>query len=512
MLVAPWARAEMEKANLNDKRLNARLVQVLSDLGERPTASIPAACGGYNETVAAYRFFDNDKVTYGKILQPHYECTRQRLAAQKVALLVQDTTEVDVTRPQQQVEGAGPLSSSTRRGAFVHPLEAFTTDGTPLGAVWMDLWARDDDDATPQEKKRRRRVAPIEDKESFRWLEGLRQARAVAQGLPDTTCVCIADSEADIYELLAEPRGERPVHWLIRACHTDRVVLPELPENTAAGVDTAADADAANADAANAETAAEVRHLRDQVLGADVVFTKEITVRGREPKVDCDQRSRRQPRQNRTAQVEVRAATLTLKPPARPDRELPPVTVNVVLVREIDPPADDEPVEWLLLTTLPIDTAEQVRDIVQYYTVRFLIEVFFRVLKSGCRVEARRFEDLERLLPCVAIYLIAAWRTLMLCRLGRSCPDLNCEVVFEPSEWKAVWMVTQGSAPPKDPPRLQDILKLIAGLGGYVNRPRHENPPGPQTLWLGLQRMRDLAWAWNAFGPGAATPAEAKDV
>jgi transposase-like protein/transposase Tn5 family protein/DDE family transposase len=499
-MLAPWAHEEMETVDLKDKRLNDRLAQILSDLGERPTASIPAACGGHNEMVAAYRFFDNEKVTYESILQGHYECTRRRLAAQQVVLLVQDTSELDVTRPQQQVAGAGPLDSSARRGAFSHVLEGFTTDGTPLGAVWVDLWAREDDAATPQEKKQRRRVAPIEDKESFRWLEGLRQARAVAQDLPEVLCVCVADSEADIYELFAEPRGERPVHWLIRACHADRVLQP-APTAAALGPD-----------AADVEGVAAAQYLRDQVLAAPVVFTKEVAVRGREAKVACDQRARRQPRQSRTAQVEVRAATVILQPPRRPDQVLSPVTVNVVLVREIDPPADDEPVEWLLLTTLPIETAEQVRQIVQYYTVRFLIEVFFRVLKSGCRVEGRRFEHLDRLLPCVAVYLIAAWRTLMLCRLGRSCPDLNCEAVFEPAEWKAVWKVTQRGTLPKQPPRLEDILKLIAQLGGYVNRPGRKDPPGPQTLWLGLQRMRDLAWAWNSFGPGADAEASARDV
>src|SRR5262249_16209117 len=136
------------------------------------------------------------------------------------------------------------------------------------------------------------------------------------------------------------------------------------------------------------------------------------------------------------------------------DRQLPRVTANAVLVTEIDPPAGDEPVEWLLLTTLPIDTPEQVRDITQYYSVRFLIEVFFRILKSGCRVEERRFEHMDRLLPCVAIYLIVAWRTFLLCRLGRSCPDLNCEAVFEPSEWKAVWTLVQRRPLPAQPPRL----------------------------------------------------------
>jgi hypothetical protein len=185
--------------------------------------------------------------------------------------------------------------------------------------------------------------------------------------------------------------------------------------------------------------------------------------------------------------------------------------LQVVLVREIAPPEDDVPVEWLLLTTLPIETIEQVREIVLYYTIRFLIEVFFRVLKSGCRVEARRFEALDRLLPCLAVYLIAAWRTLMLCRLGRSCPELNCEAVFDPSEWKAVWKVTQKDELPTTPPKLETILKLIAQLGGYVNRPGRKDPPGPQTIWLGLQRMRDLAWAWNTFGPGAAKHSAAEE-
>ncbi len=203
---------------------------------------------------------------------------------------------------------------------------------------------------------------------------------------------------------------------------------------------------------------------------------------------------------------------MTLRPPRRPDGKLPAVTVHAVLVAEVDPPAGDEPVEWLLLTTLPIETVEQVRQVVQYYAVRFLIEVFFRVLKSGCRVEGRLFEEVDRLLPCVAVYLIVAWRTLLLCRLGRSSPDLNCEAVFEPSEWRAVWAVLQRTAPPAEPPGLADMLKLVAQPGGYVNRPGRDDPPGPQTVWLGMQRMYDLARAWQIFGPGAAQLPRADDV
>lgn len=484
-MLAPWVVEEMKNADLPDKRLNRRLELILSALGDHPTASIPAACGGWKETVAAYRFFNNDAVEPDKILQSHYVSTRQRMAEQEVVLLVQDTTEIDVTRPQQQVEGAGPLDGNSRRGAFLHPLEAFTPGGLPLGAVWTTMWTRDEEPATgnetASEKRERRRITPIEEKESIRWLDGLRQARAVAQELPETQCVCVADSEADIFEVFAEPRGERPVHWLIRACH-DRTLQPE--EN---GEDPAC------------------RHILAAVQSTPLLFTQQLNVRGRQLKVACRTDRRSQPRENRTAEVEVRATTVRLRPPRRPDRQLPEVTAQVVWVREMHPPEGDVPVEWLLVTTLPIDTIEQVRTILQYYSVRFLIEVLFRVLKSGCRVEERRFEHIDRLLPCLAVYLIVAWRTLMLCRLGRSSPDLNCEAVFDPSEWKSVWMAVQRTSLPANPPRLIEILKLIARLGGYMDYPNRKDPPGPQTIWLGLQRTRDLAWAWNTFGPGATT-------
>src|SRR5262249_32595652 len=159
-----------------------RLKQILSDLGERPNVSLPAACGGHKELTAAYRFFDNEKVNFTEVLQPHYECSRQRVAAQSVALLVQDTTELDLTRPEAQIVGAGPMDGASRRGAFLHVMHAFSEDATPMGTVWAVAWAREDDpDTTQAEKRKRRRAAAIEEKESSRWIDGLRQARSVAE-------------------------------------------------------------------------------------------------------------------------------------------------------------------------------------------------------------------------------------------------------------------------------------------------------------------------------------------
>ena len=233
-----------------------------------------------------------------------------------------------------------------------------------------------------------------------------------------------------------------------------------------------------------------------------MLFGKTIHVRGRKAKVACETRGRRQPRESRQTEVVVRAARVTLRPPWRPDRQLPPVSVNVVLVSEANPPTGDEPVEWLLLTDLPIDSIQQVQRIIEYYCVRWMIEVFFRVLKSGCRVEERLFEHLDRLLTCLGLYMIVAWRTLYVCRLGRSCPEISCEAIFEPAEWKSVWKVVHREDPPSEPPALGVFVRMVAQLGGYVNRKR-DDPPGPQTVWIGLQRMHDFATCWQLFGPEA---------
>jgi Transposase DNA-binding/Transposase Tn5 dimerisation domain len=473
--IADWVAEEMKGADLNDKRLNRRLNRILSDLAERPTASIPAACRGKTETVAAYRFFDNDRVDPQAILGPHYARTRQRIAAQPMAILVPDTTELELTRPEQQVDGAGPLDDGPRRGALVHLLAAFTEDGTPLGAAWSQMWTRDEPGpaAPPRDYAR----IPIEEKESYRWLEGLRQARGLAEEVPGAGCIVVADSESDIYEVLAEDRGSiNPVDWVIRACH-DRGLAAEEEETA--------------------------ERLRASAAAEGVLFTHTVRVRAHRPKVGCERRKRRQARVARGAEMEVRAARVELRPPWRPDRRLPPVTVNVVRVLEVAPPEGEDPVEWILVTTLPIDTTEDVKNIITYYTVRWMIEVFFRVLKSGCRVEARRFEHVDRELNFVAVSLIVAWRVLMACRLGRSCPDIDCEAVFEPSEWKSVYVAMHRRPAPSRPPRLGAMIKLVAQLGGYVNTPGRKDPPGPQVLWLGMQRMADLAWAWETFGPGA---------
>lgn len=503
-MLAPWVVEELKTAEFKDKRLNARFEKVLDSMAKKPSYSIPAATGGLKEMHGAYRFFNNKKVTFQKVLEPHYQSTRARMAAQRVVMLGQDTTEIDLTRPEKPVAGAGPLDGGPRYGVFLHPLYAFAPDDTPLGAIDAATWVRDDQPLAPRKERIKKRAeAPIEDKESWRWVEMLKKSRDVARDLPDTQIVALADSEADIYELLVAAQAEEPqnFNWIVRAC-----------QNRALSVDQR------GAEALD-EVAGAQRLLRERLMASPVLYTKKLHVRGRKAKVGCETRGRRQPRAPRDADVEVRAATVTLRPPWRRDQKLPPVTLNAVLVREIDPPEGEEPVEWILLTNLPIDDAEQVGQVVDYYCVRWGIETFFRTLKSGCRIEYRRFEHIDRVLPCLALCMIVAWRTLYVSHLGRSCPDVSCEAVFEPEEWKAVHTVVRRRPPPSTAPTLYEMVRMVARLGGYVDRKR-DDPPGAQTIWIGLQRTYDLALSWRLFGPEAArevsidpeAPEQARDV
>ena len=212
-MLAHWIVDEMKEAKLSDKRLNDRLMAILDQLAGKPTASIPAACGGYAEMMGAYRFFNNDHVDFENVLEPHIEATTRRMAELPVVILAQDTTEIDLTRPEQQVVGVGPLDGGTRRGFFLHPLMGFTPDGTPLGTVYAQAWWRGDAPVIPKSKREYKRIhTPLEEKESVRWLETYREARKQAKAIPGTHFVCVAHSEADIYDLLQDAQEATALH------------------------------------------------------------------------------------------------------------------------------------------------------------------------------------------------------------------------------------------------------------------------------------------------------------
>jgi hypothetical protein len=471
---------EVESADLGDVRLNKRLKSLVKSLGANPNHSIPAASDSRADWEAAYRFFDNDRVTPEKVLAPHYAATLERVRQCKSVVLVQDTTVVDLTRPNQQVEGAGRLMTESQYGVFYHPLMAFTEKSLALGMAWNKHWTREPapQGLTTKQKARIRYQTPIEDKESIRWIEGIRAAVGVAQQCPETECICVGDSESDIYETLSElvHISEQNFKLIVRA-----------------GQERKTDG--------QGDWLAAARK-------SECLFKCSVDVSARRAKFRSKANYNRQAdRDARVAEMEVRVCAVTLKPPCRPDRKLPPVTVNLVLCEEPKPPDGCEPIQWLLATNLPITSVDEVQRVLDAYCIRWQIEIFFKTLKSGCRIEERLFEALPRTMNALALYSIVAWRILYLTHLGRECPDLCCEVVFHPSEWKAVYSVANKAKKgkrcllPKKPPKLNEMIRMIASLGGYIHRPKKDSQPGTKSLWIGLQRAHTMSIAWDTFGP-----------
>jgi Transposase DNA-binding/Transposase Tn5 dimerisation domain len=448
-----WITDETVTANFGDKRLNNRFKSILQTFGSKPNESIPASCKGWSETLAAYRFFDNDKVTADKILSPHYAATIQRIQNEKTILLIQDTTEINYNN-RSPVNGLGPLSSDKEQGLHLHSLIAVTPERLCLGSVHADMWVR-----TELGKKKDRSQKPIEEKESFRWLEGYRISNAVAKQAINTEIITITDREGDIFEIFVEAidarKEEVGAHFIIRS-------------------------------SANRKLNESEKKLWDDVHDSTALGSIEFEIPAAKN------------RQARKVTQEVRAKEIKLRPPSRKGLKLPEVKLNIVHCVELKPPKGEKPLEWLLLTSLRIDSTEEIFKVIKYYLCRWEVEIFFKILKSGCKIEELQLQDYKRLEPCIALYMIIAWRVLYLVMLGRKCPELPCNIVFDENEWKAVYAITQKKLPPSKPPLLGEIIIMVAVLGGFLNR-KHDGYPGPKVIWRGIQRTRDLAIAWETY-------------
>ena len=358
-----------------------------------------------------------------------------------MVLCVQDTTELDFSS-KKQIAGLGPLSYAAQHGMYLHPTLALTPEGLCLGVLDAWMWARDPETHGQDDK----RALPIEAKESVRWLEGFARVAELAERLPGTPLVYVADRECDIHEFMVRAQAQ-PAAWLIRAVQPRRT-------DKGAGIG---------------------EHLA-QVLG-QVAFVL----------------PRAKGRPSRPVTQTLRAERVVLQP-----RRGKPVEVTARLACEETPPPGAMPVGWRLLTNLLVETLEQAAEKIDRYRRRWVAEVFFRILKSSCEVEALQLSALERLEPALALYLIIAWRVLYLTTLGQRCPELPCEVVFDEAEWRAVYIVSKRQPPPPEPPALNEMLRLVAGFGGYLGR-KGDGPPGPKAVWTGLQRARDFVLGVQAM-------------
>lgn len=455
-----WAALELAQVELGDQRLNRRSQKVLQQLGDKPNHSRPTACGGWAETLAAYRLLANAKVSAQKVLAPHRQSTVQRMAEHELVVCVADSTEFDHTKQQQTMAGLGPLNYSNRRGQLGHFMLAVTPGRVPLGVLGADLWVRDDEHFGERNLRQKK---SLEEKETGRWVSMVKQCKELVSELPGTRLVYVGDREADFHELLLEATDGQ-IDCVLRLKH-DRA-QPPPPGSPDASASTRS----------VCQAVASRKPL--DAIDFDIPAT---------PK-----------RAARHVHASVRSARVTLRGPRRPGGGcLADIAINVVHVHEEDCPPSDEPIEWFLYTTWPVETLEQSVRVIEIYRCRWTIEVFFRVLKTGCKVEEMQFHHIDRVNTALAFYLIIAWRVLFMTMIGRASPDLPCDIIFATEEWHAIYIVTQRKPPPETPPPLDQVVRMMATLGGFLNR-KCDGFPGPQSIWVGLQRTRDFVLALEA--------------
>jgi len=415
-----WADEELGEAEIGDRRLSKRLVSIAQAFYARPQANIPQACETRAETKAAYRFLEHPETSMETILESHYQATVARMSREAVVLAVQDTTSLNYTA-HPATENLGPIGYRRNGGIglLVHDTMVFNREGTPLGLLDVQCWARDGEDFG---KKKRRHRLPIEDKESCKWLVSFRKVAEAQKQCPETMLVSVGDREADVYQLfelaLSDPLGPK---LLIRA-QQDRL----LAEGQG--------------------------HLWEKMAEQEVSGIQEIEV------------PRQKNRPARVARLEVRFAQVTLRSPKN-EKGCRELTLWAIWAREIAESTKADGIEWMLLSTVPVDTFQDAIGKLAWYTIRWGIEIYHRTLKSGCKVEERQLGTADRIETCLAIDMVVAWRIFHLARLGRETPDVPCTVFFEEAEWKAlVAYITQNPKPPETPPTLREALRMVANL------------------------------------------------
>jgi len=470
---ARWAENEFATLAVKDLRRVKRWRKMATDFHGLPGASIPQASGSWAASKGCYRLLESGAIDPEIVFQSHCDAAVRRIEAsdEKVLLVAQDTTTLNFSsRPN--TKGLGPISNKADsvQGIFVHSsLCLGARSGHVFGLLGAEIWARDAAHfkAGPAGARNRK---PIEEKESYRWLESWRKADALHHRLAGRhRVISVADREGDIYEAFAlclQSKAARGAgaDLLVRSQHNRKKTGDESPERGS------------------------WQHVESLPMAMRI-------------KVDVP-RSAGKPA--RAANLELRYAKVELKAPAHKTKYLgldEPLELWLVIAKEMDPPAGVEAICWRVWTTVEIDSATQAEEIIGWYAKRWMIEELHRILKSGCKVEERQLETIGKLTLVLALDLIVASHLLGLTKAARENPGQASSPWLGRDQWEALYCYMQKTNDlPPDVPSLKTAVNWIARLGGFLNR-RGDGPPGAQVLWRGMRRLEDITEAYRIFRP-----------
>ncbi|MDO8343343.1 MAG: IS4 family transposase [Cellvibrio sp.] len=467
-----WAENEFGGAPLGDARLSKRLVSVVKDKAEVPgRAYSGVAKGDWPKVKAYYRMIDQPEesaVSMANILAPHRERTVRRMMGQRTVLCIQDGSDLNYTN-LDQCEGLGELGSNQTgaksRGLYLHSTFAVATNGLPLGVLHAQCIAPE---SKSNQEKRPLHTIPIEEKKTFFWIEHHRDLVSLSAKLPQTRLVHVCDREADFFEMFDEQRKSTCVELLVRAKH-------------------------------NRNIAEEPFRLFEAVGKMPIASRVQVHIPRQSARPKKSKQKVRSSRSERLADMAVRYMEVNLFP-AYYHSDKKPITLWIVHALEENPPENTQPVEWFLLTTIKITSASQAEKCLRWYVLRWRIEDWHRVLKSGCRIEDLAHKTAERLRRAIAINMVIAWRIMLMALMGRETPELSAEVLFSDIEVKTLWAYAKKKNL-KPPLLLGDAVKLVAKLGGYLGR-KNDPPPGHQIIWQGYTVLQAMCLGFSLHEDG----------
>jgi hypothetical protein len=451
-----WFDQEVRESNFQDTRLRRRFAILLEKLWAGMGQTIPFACQDWASTKAAYRFLSNDRVSEHDILSGHFNASAARFAAAPGPILVlQDTTTFSYQREHPELVGYTGASSTrdrfnqrsvlTQCGILMHSSLVVTADGLPLGLAAVKFWTRKQFKGCSELKRHINPTrVPIEQKESWRWLENMRQSTTLL-GEP-TRCIHIGDRESDIYELFYTAY-DLCTHFLVRTC-VDRL-------------------------------AGDGRHTVAKAM-------QQVQVKGLHRVELRDAKGRPM-----IVTLELRYQRMTVLPPVGKQGSYPALQLTVLHAQERDPPPGRPRIEWKLITDLPVKSRAEAIEKLDWYAMRWKIETFHKILKSGCKAEESRLRTADRLTNLIAVFCVLSWRIFWLTMIGRSAPQAAVELAFTQTEIELLkHLVSEPHHNAQAPPLVRNIMRL-AQLGGYLAR-ANDLPPGNTVMWRGMRRLTDI--------------------
>lgn len=448
-----WIDEEIINCKFKDERLEKRFHKILGQLADGLGESIPFGCQDWANTKAAYRFFSNERVSELEILRGHFDSTRDRfLATDGPILILHDTTEFSYQRGDRQTLGKITTTPSYRApsrvhtvcGLLMHSSLVVTTKGLPLGLASIKYWTRKKFKGCNRLKKKVNPTrVPIEKKESIRWIENLKQSTSLLS--EPGRCIHIGDRESDIYELFCASQ-EMQTHFLVRSC-VDRLAQD--------GTIT----------------------IAEKMEEVPVKGLHRIQVKDKKGKIS-------------EALIEIKYHRIRVLPPIGKQKQYPELILTVIFAQERGRPKDRDKIDWKLLTDLPVNSRPEAIEKLEWYALRWKIEIFHKILKSGCKAEESKLRTAERLVKLIAVFCILSWRIFWLTMLNRAEPDAPVILALTKTEISILDQIVSEKNESKKKSISKYLIKL-AKLGGYLGR-ANDSPPGNLVIWRGLARLTDI--------------------